>query len=183
MNDLLDWRIGSRDIGRDGRAVNLAATPAELDRVAAALDLAACRSLAFSGHVRPLAGSRYLVEGVLTADVAQRCVVTLDPVDAVVREKVAVEFWPPEDVEAGPSTSFDALSGDDPEPIENGSVSLGRLAYELLAAGLDPYPRKPGAEIDGQYLPGADPDAHGSKPFAGLACLKPAGEPGAEPER
>ncbi len=35
-----------------------------------------------------------------------------------------------------------------PEPLVGGTVDLGAIATEFLILGIDPYPRKPGAEFD-----------------------------------
>ena len=55
---------------------------------------------------------------------------------------------------------------DAPDPIVDGKIDLGALAAEFLALGLDPYPRKPGAEF---APPAADepPDS----PFDALAKI------------
>ena len=36
---------------------------------------------------------------------------------------------------------------DAPDPIVDGKIDLGALAAEFMVLGLDPYPRKPGAEF------------------------------------
>ncbi len=59
---------------------------------------------------------------------------------------------------------------DPPEPIVNGFIDLGQLAAEFLVLGLDPYPRKPGAEFIPPELV-VDPEEH---PFAALKALKEA---------
>ncbi len=53
------------------------------------------------------------------------------------------------------------LEGDQPDPIVGGHIDLGALAAEFLTLGLDPHPRKPGAQFE-EPAPAA-PDAH---PFA-----------------
>ena len=57
---------------------------------------------------------------------------------------------------------------DEPDPIVDGKIDLGALAAEFLALGLDPYPRKPGAEF---AAPVAEEDD--DSPFAPLTELKP----------
>jgi hypothetical protein len=57
--------------------------------------------------------------------------------------------------------------GEPPEPLENGIVDLGAVATEFLILGIDPYPRKPGAE----FTP-AKTRQEGEHPFAALAALK-----------
>ncbi len=60
-------------------------------------------------------------------------------------------------------TDPDAL----PEPIIDGQIDFGLIAYETLAIGLEPYPRKAGVEFE----PPAEPEGFGS-PFAALKALK-----------
>ena len=59
--------------------------------------------------------------------------------------------------------------GDDepPEPLVDGTLDLGGLAVEFLILGIDPYPRKAGA----QFSPPKAEDA-GEHPFAALESLK-----------
>ena len=53
---------------------------------------------------------------------------------------------------------------DDPDPVVDGKIDLGALAAEFFALGLDPYPRKPGAEFVAPVAQ-APPDS----PFTALA--------------
>jgi hypothetical protein len=62
-------------------------------------------------------------------------------------------------------------AGDEPpDEITDGQIDLGALAAEFLMLGLDPYPRKPGADFsfegDGQDR---------ESPFGALRALKPGG--------
>ena len=61
-----------------------------------------------------------------------------------------------------------SLDDDEPDPIVDGKIDLGALAAEFLALGLDPYPRKPGAEF---AAPVAEEDD--DSPFAPLDHFKP----------
>ena len=54
-----------------------------------------------------------------------------------------------------------------PEPLVDGKVDLGALATEFLVLGIDPYPRKPGAEFT---PPKVENDE--ANPFAALEALK-----------
>ncbi|HVG50979.1 MAG TPA: YceD family protein, partial [Xanthobacteraceae bacterium] len=104
--------------------------------------------------------------GELNGAVGQVCVVTLDPIDNVISEKMDVDFLPAS-AAAHARTLADAVGddGDDPpELLVEGTVDLGALAVEFLILSLDPYPRKPGAEF-------VAPDAEttDSGPFAALA--------------
>ncbi len=68
-----------------------------------------------------------------------------------------------------PKAPASGRSSDDepPEPLVDGTVDLGALATEFLILGIDPYPRKAGA----QFAPPKVEDA-GEHPFAALEALK-----------
>ena len=59
------------------------------------------------------------------------------------------------------------LEAEDEIPYEGTSIDLGEAASEQLALALDPFPRKPGAELPGSVGP------HESGAFAALAKLLP----------
>ena len=42
---------------------------------------------------------------------------------------------------------------DPPEPIENGTIDLGRLATDALFLAIDPYPRKADAVFERRVKP------------------------------
>lgn len=101
------------------------------------------------------------VAGQVNARVGQTCVVTLEPIENQLAEWVDVVF--------APSGAAPAKKGDDepPEPMVDGKLDLGALATEFFLLGIDPYPRKPGAEF-------AQPKVvdGGEHPFAVLETLK-----------
>lgn len=77
------------------------------------------------------------------ARLAQRCVVTLEPVAAELGDAVRLFFG------AAP-----AAAGADPlddegwtEPIEGGVIDVGEAVTQLMGVALDPYPRAPGAAL------------------------------------
>jgi hypothetical protein len=108
-------------------------------------------------------------------------VLTLEPFDSDLVEEVDVDFAEASTAaraaaqsEAQTHASGDAQFGaaasadrDPPDPIENGTIDLGALAAEFLALGLDPYPRKPGAE----FAPISDPQDVAERPFDVLKKL------------
>jgi hypothetical protein len=114
------------------------------------------------------------VVGKVTATVGQNCVVTLEPLANEIDEKIDLTFFPStpeleleageEDDESGKRRSKRNL--DEPEPLFGGSVDLGALATEFLIVGIDPYPRKAGAEFEPPQDVAPDPG-----PFAVLAGL------------
>jgi hypothetical protein len=132
-------------------------------------------------------GNGLRVTGRVSATVEQTCVVTLEPVENEVDEPIDVVFAPPaavsaaarkdlvhdkdlvEEMAADAAQGFgDAASGEPPEVLSaDGIADVGAIAAEFLLLGIDPYPRKPGAE----FRPPAEQGATIS-PFAALAKLK-----------
>ena len=89
------------------------------------------------------------------------CVVSLDEFEAGVDEKFRLRFVP-----AGAESDDPDPESEDEVPYTGDFLDLGEAAVEQLALALDPYPRKPDAE-----LPAAEtePPEH---PFAALASLR-----------
>jgi uncharacterized metal-binding protein YceD (DUF177 family) len=110
-------------------------------------------------------GSKVHVQGRVRAKVGQTCVVTLEPVENSVDEKVDLTFAPGADETEG---EVELRSDQDPpEPLTGDAIDLGQLATEFLVLGIDPYPRKSGVEF-APIKVGED----APKPFAALADLK-----------
>jgi hypothetical protein len=77
------------------------------------------------------------------ARVAQRCVVTLEPVWADLTDEVRLFFGGAPGKGAADADPLDDESW--PEPIENGVIDVGEAVTQLMGVALDPYPRAPGA--------------------------------------
>lgn len=141
--------------------------------LAAALGLIDIASLRVEASITAVGRDQWRIAGTVRAKVVQACVVTLNPVSAVVEEAFDRRFTENEDA-IGSDIDFDPTADDPPELIDT-DVDVGVVATEALALGLDPYPRAPGATFDGvQTAPeGVQPIRDGDlKPFAGLAALK-----------
>ncbi|MGB0855245.1 MAG: YceD family protein [Pikeienuella sp.] len=143
--------------------------------LAAELQLIEIPSLRVEASVTAVGRDQWRVSGTVRAKVVQTCVITLNPVSAIVEEAFDRRFT--EDQNAvGSDLDFDPVSEDPPELIDE-SIDVGVVASEALALGLDPYPRARGATFDGAAAipPGAEPIRPADlKPFAGLAALKKA---------
>jgi len=121
----------------------------------------------------PRSGGQFHVTGRVQAKIGQTCVVTLDPLDNDIDEEVDLTFAPIEQIPeltepAGDEEAIVAEMAEQPEPIENGAIDLGRLATDVLYLAIDPYPRKEGAVFEPQVA-AADPEDH---PFAALKSLQ-----------
>ncbi len=155
-------------VGRIGAGLHMRVEmrPGEAKAVAARMGLEAVHSLVCDFDLRRCeAGGEagaITASGRLRARVRQGCVVTLDPFDAEITEDFAVRFVP-----LGTEADDLDLEAEDEIAYQGGTIDLGEAACEQLALALDPFPRKPGAE-----LPDADgPQAGGA--FAALSKLLP----------
>lgn len=166
---LSDWshpvtEIPAQGLSRERKLAGDALQP--LAKELAMLDLT---SVVADYRIERLAGGAYRLHGRVTADGTQACVVTVEPVPAHVDETFDVEFWPDlPDADGGEEKSI--LDERDVEPLDGGVIPVGRIVFETISAGLDPYPRKPDAAFSWQ-----DKDATTSQnvsPFAALSKLK-----------
>ena len=147
--------------------VRVVADANERAAVASRLDLQEAASIEADCLLdRPVDGKDIRLQGRLKAHVTQTCVVTLEPLAAdidVEFERLYVSGWQPE-TDGGEET-IDPHAPDI-EPLEGDSIDLGEAVVEELSLALDPYPRKPGVEVD------LDEDERPPGPFDGLKALK-----------
>ena len=148
---------------KDGETVTIEATRTEREALAAFLELPSIEALTATLAVRPTAGGGARATGAVRGELTQTCVVTLEPFPAVVEEEIDVRFAPRAVDDARPEEELSMGGEDEPDPVVDGRIDLGALAAEFFALGLDPYPRKDGAEFE----PPAEPQADVS-PFAVL---------------
>lgn len=179
MTEILDWSHEATDIGERGLKKSRSATSAELAALAQNLDLVSCSHLDVTYTVEGRGRDAYRVTGEVDAGVVQACVITLEPVTDRVRERFTVTFRR-DAVTDGPKTARQAdttdpemeiLAAEDVEPLIRDRIEVGRIVYETLSAGLNPYPRKEGADFDWQD-PRAEADRIKTHPFAALKSLK-----------
>ena len=170
INPLAEWGHASADIATGELSRTREATADECHALEQALRIPSVASLEASYRIAGLSGGGYKLSGDIKADVVQACIVTLEPVPALVVDRFNVEFWTNS---AGREEKGDqsVLEGADVEPLILGQIDVGRIVFETLSGGLNPYPRKQGAEFDWQDPALAKPELHG--PFAALAKLKP----------
>ena len=114
-------------------------------------------------------GARIRVSGQVSATVGQTCVVTLEPIENKIEEIVDLIFAPlPAGAAAEPVMGSRRKGRDEPpEPLIGSAIDLGAVATEFLILGIDPYPRKAGA----QFAP-PEPDDRGPGAFAALEALR-----------
>lgn len=163
--------IGVGKIGEQGLNQTITATEEERAKIAAFLGLQQIRSFTAEIALTRWRAKGVVVSGSFKADVVQTCVVTLDPLDAKIEGSFERRFEPGakvrDPVEEAQEILLDPMAEDPPEPLGH-DVDLGEILVEELSLNLDPYPRKPGVEYQG------DPaETQRENPFAALAKLKP----------
>lgn len=164
--DALDWTLLVRTIPAEGLDAERNATPDELRALAETFELAACARLAVRYRIRSTGHGRFRISGTLEVDYTQTCVITLEPLVQRIRHAFARDLWPLDLIETPVESIIETLD-DEPEPIENGLINLGKLVLDEMSELIDPNPRKPGAALDWQ--PDADDVPEG--PFAKLKSL------------
>ena len=169
---LLDARLRVGKLAAAGRELTVEADQTARDAVAALLGILAVDQLSAALHAVPFRGGLH-VTGQLDADVRQQCVVTLEPVSEHIEEPVDRVFLPgrrPADgTVSGQAIFVDPEGEDEPDWFDGEYLDLAPLLIETLALALDPFPRAPGAVLDGDPAPRDDADA---SPFAVLAQLR-----------
>lgn len=118
------------------------------------------------------------VAGKVTADIVQLCVVTLEPLENRVEAEFEALFVPEGSRLARPydpsgEILVDAEGEDAPEPFSGDSVDVGAVAEEHFELAVDPYPRKPDAQLPRELEPQPEDKPN---PFAKLAALKREGK-------
>jgi uncharacterized metal-binding protein YceD (DUF177 family) len=134
-------------VSTDGEAFQFEANDAERAALARRFELIDLPSLKAEGRIIPSDhGRRAKVAGVVRAQVVQACVVTLEPVPAMVEDSFVRSYTSsPTDSEREAVVDLD--SDDPPELMVGGAVDVGEAVAETLGLALDPYPRAPGAEL------------------------------------
>lgn len=174
MTSALDWSHTTSTIGERGITETRTASPEELAEIARALDIVSAERFTATYEIKTLRKGHFRLKGTLEADVTQACILSLEPVQRQHAEDYSIELRPEADADDPEPTEgeIEILSLPDVEIYHDGRIEVGTLLVEILAAALDPYPKREGAEFDW-----VDPKAKGDdgkvNPFAVLAKLKP----------
>jgi uncharacterized metal-binding protein YceD (DUF177 family) len=139
---------------------SIVANEAERRALAIRFGLLGLERLEADVSVTPVARGIRL-DAVLTAEVTQECVVTLEPVQSRIEERFSLVYGeaPEEVLEAEEEVV---------EPLPGAALDIGEAVAQQLSLALDPYPRAPSAVLPVETAPD-DPADH---PFAALARLK-----------
>jgi uncharacterized metal-binding protein YceD (DUF177 family) len=151
------------------------ATEAERETLARRFGLLALPALGAELTLSATAAGQVRVDGHLSAQVVQACVVTLEPVPAEIDETFTL-FYAEAAEPAGHSVDLPLDDAAWPEPIVDGTIDIGEAVAQQLAVALEPYPRAPGATLDGHYGTDGEPGPARANPFAELARKRGSGQ-------
>jgi uncharacterized metal-binding protein YceD (DUF177 family) len=175
--DLEHAKPNPADIGSGGYTLRIEASASERAQLIDECDLESLEALTADMRLETYGKGGFLALGLLKAQLAQICVVTLDPIESEIEERVEQVFLPQAQVDeilntlAGDELS-DPEAEDPPIPFTDGLVDIGALITEIFSLALDPYPRKlgisPGSESTNDEPAQVAPDS----PFAVLSKLK-----------
>lgn len=142
MKPELHRPVSVAEIGSSGLDTMVEASPAECVALARRMRVPAVLSFSCRFHLVRAVGGVVAARGRLLASVVRTCVVSLDDFEAAVEEDFRVRFVP-----SGTETDNPDPEAEDEIPFAGTVIDLGEAAVEQLALALDPYPRKPGAEL------------------------------------
>ena len=169
---LLDAGVRIDHLPPEGRKIDVVATQAQREAIAARLEISAVDRLEAHLEVTRFRGG-LRAHGRVEAVTVQPCVVTFVPVRQEMDEEIDRIFLPaaeqPKSSTTHPEVFVDLEGDDTPDYFEGHEVDLAEAIVETVALALDPYPRAPGASLQGLGLP-KDEDGDES-PFAGLKSL------------
>ena len=137
-------RVDVSRMGRLEHRLDIKANEEERAALAARFDLVELAELAATLALKKRGDGIFELTGRWHARLAQRCVVTLEPVPAALSDDVRLFYG----TLAAPAAAADPLDDEgSPEPIENGVIDVGEAVVQLMGVALAPYPRAPGAEL------------------------------------
>jgi uncharacterized metal-binding protein YceD (DUF177 family) len=143
--------VPTKKLGERGSQYHLQLDDAARAALASFLDLQAIDRFEVTATLRRWRGVKGLaIEGRVSADVTQSCVVSLDPVPAQIDEPFTRRFLTADVLAREVETEeilVDPEADDPPEVWDGGDIDLGAIAAEHLALALDPYPRRPGVDL------------------------------------
>lgn len=161
------YRVNVARLSRSGLPVWLDADAAQRQALAAEHGLQSVEVFRFDLVLAPWKGRGVRVSGTVRAEITQACIITLDPVPAVIDEAVETVLVPEGSKLATPRWAeqgemiLDAEGPDAPETFTGDSVDVGALAEEFFALAIDPYPRKAGASAEAAETGEPQAEEHG----------------------
>jgi uncharacterized metal-binding protein YceD (DUF177 family) len=138
-------RLGPEPFRQD-----IAATPEERVALAERFDLVALDRLCAAVELVRQGNDMVMLRAAFSAEFVQSCVVTLDPIAGALSEGFTLLYAPPEmEAEAGRTVEDEVAF----EPLVGNAVDVGEAVAQQFSLALPPFPRSPGATLDGEMPP------------------------------
>ncbi|HWK45686.1 MAG TPA: DUF177 domain-containing protein [Stellaceae bacterium] len=156
----------------------IVADPAERAALARRFDLISLDRLEAVVMLTRRSDGTVQLDAEFSADLAQACVVTLEPVPASLADSVTVIFDPELDEDAADALALQHPEEEIREPLTEDAIDIGEVVAQQLSIVMEPYPRLPGVSAgdpaDTQDRPtGSDGDAAEVKRDAEPESVKP----------
>lgn len=174
MDNELSRLVVVDELPNHGQTIRLSASDTELAAVANRLGVVSISKLEGTIAIRPEIGREISLEGNITADFIQTCVVSGDAINQTLSFPLTRRY-------STDASEFDELQGDDdvltnphddgPDPIEDGVIDAGEAVVEEFALQIPPYPKASGAEFT-DIITEDNEKSEEDNPFAKLAALK-----------
>jgi len=123
----------------------ISAEPGERAALARRFELLSLDRLEAEIRLKRVGGGMIRLTGHFSADVAQSCVVSLDPVASALEQDFTVLYGA---TEPDKSVIMVDLESDAAEPFDGDAIDIGEAVAQQLALALDPYPRAPGVCVE-----------------------------------
>lgn len=171
--DVLDYWVDAASVPVNGKQVRFAVSADGVAELVRINDLLALGGVAADVSLMPQADDNILAIIHFTAQVTQKCVVSLEPVVSDIDETVRLLYTPEAALHTdGLDLDLDEDEDEDREALIDGKINLGAAVAEHFALALDPYPRRPGVTLpEGTTDDGTEEDVR-DNPFAVLERLK-----------
>ena len=167
--------IPSSNIPEEGREYTYQADEAELKRLSQVIGLGMFRSLHVTYTVLPFKKNMVRMTSTMMAEIDQICGVSLEPLNSNFNDEAVTIFVPERKLDDMLELDdANIISDENFESIVDRRLEVGRVLYEQLVSGLDPYPRAQGVEYDPETGGDGEIDQVQESPFAVLAELKKA---------
>lgn len=164
--------LSREELARGPQTLSLAADEGERAALARRFGLLGLERLEAELSVAPQSDGLIRLQGRLSAAASQACVVTLEPVPALVEEDFSQYYSIlTADIHTEHELVVDPEAEDPPEPLGPEGLDLGEAVAQQLATALPAYPRAAGAALDPDLAAPAAPGGP-QGPFAELAALK-----------
>src|SRR6266567_6295085 len=122
----------------------ISAEAREREALARRFELLSLDRLEAEIRLKRVGGGMIRLTGRLSADVAQACVVSLEPVASALEQDFTVLYGATE----LDQTVMVYLESDAAEPFDGDAIDIGEAVAQQLALALDPYPRAPGVSLE-----------------------------------